>query len=115
MCPHDRSKKGKEDFKSFIESLLSMQDEDFETIHDYILGFEGGIISSTAYSQQDKKIILTASAIERYSNYYRKKPKDKDWDLLIGNIMAGAHGATYDTATAVLNSVSVEVSLHGGL
>lgn len=109
------SKKAKQDFATFIEVLLSMQDEDFETIHDYISGFEDGIINSTAYLQQDKKIILTASAIERYSNHYRKKPKDKDWDLLIGNIMAGAQGAMYDTATAVLNSVSVEVAMHATL
>jgi hypothetical protein len=109
------SQKAKEDYTAFSGGLLSLKDGDFESIHNYIIGFESGIINSTSYSQQDKRILLTATAIERYSNHYRKKPKDKDWDLLIGNIMAGAEGATYDTATAVLNSVSVEVALHGGL
>ncbi|MXN91728.1 hypothetical protein GR160_10865 [Flavobacterium sp. Sd200] len=109
------SQNAKANFSLFIEGLLSLQYQDYEAIRDYIVAFESEIVSSKSYSDNEKKIILTVTALERYSTYYRKKPKDKDWDLLIGNIVAGAEGAAHDTATAVLYSVSVEAALHKNL
>ena len=106
------SQKAKADFTSFINGLLAVQAQDYDIVQAYIINFETAVLSSGLYSAAEKKLMLTVSSLERYSEYYRRKPKDKDWDLLLGNIIAGAEGAANDQATAVLNSAVVEAALH---
>jgi hypothetical protein len=106
------SNDAKVNLASFIDGLLYLRQEDYEVIRDHVMAFEHQVVNTASYSDGDRKLLLTVGAMERYSAYYRKKPKDKDWDLLIGNIVAGAEGANYDTATAILYSVSIEAALH---
>jgi hypothetical protein len=106
------SQKGKADFTSFLNGLLALQAQDYETLQAYIRNFEDTLLSSGSYSAGEKKLMLTVSSLERYSEYYRRKPKDKDWDLLLGNLIAGVEGVAYDQATAVFNSAAVEAALH---
>lgn len=98
-------------FVLFVDGLLNVGGSTFEANYDWITGYESSVVSSS-YTPKEKEILLVVSSIERYAAYYRKKPKDKDWDLLIGNIAATAQGATHDMATAVLFSVAFEAALH---
>lgn len=101
----------KDGFVSFSQGLLSRSDDSFEDNLSWITAYEAAVMSSD-YTEAEKKILLITTAIERYAVYARKKPKDKDWDLLIGNIMATSQGAALDPATAVLYSVAFEAAYH---
>ncbi|MFP5439086.1 MAG: hypothetical protein ACLGH8_15000 [Bacteroidia bacterium] len=103
---------GKTALTGFLEDLLSISGEEFETIYDYIVAYEQGVLESTSYTDADKELILTLTSLERYAAYYRKKPKDKDWDLLITHIAAESEGASQDMATAIFYSVGIESALH---
>lgn len=106
------SPKAKADLAGFIGGLLSLGDGDYDTLQGYILAFESAVLTEGSYSAGERKLILTVTSLERHGVHYRKKPKDKDWDLLIGNIIAGAQGACFDTATAIINSAATEAALH---
>ncbi|ALM50156.1 hypothetical protein AMR72_15390 [Flavobacterium psychrophilum] len=98
--------------KSFLEGLLDSDDTDFEAVYNYIVNFENHVVGSSAFSNSEKQFILTLTSLQRYSAYYRKKPKDKDWDLLITGILAETQGAGYDIASSILYSVSFEAATH---
>ena len=101
----------KDGFVSFSQGLLDRSDDSFEDNLSWITAYEAAVMSSD-YTEAEKKILLITTAIERYAVYARKKPKDKDWDLLIGNIMATSQGAALDPAAAVLYSVAFEAAYH---
>ncbi|MFP9114776.1 hypothetical protein ACLI1A_12615 [Flavobacterium sp. RHBU_3] len=95
---------------AFLEGLLDAHDVDFENLYNYIVTFENQVVGSSAYTNSEKQFILTLTSLQRYGTYYRKKPKDKDWDLLITGIMADAQGAGYDIASSIVYSVSFEAA-----
>lgn len=65
---------------------------------------------STVLTQNEKKILLYTSSVLRYSLYNtsKKKRKDRDWELSVGNIMATAYGATLSVPNTIVVSVSSE-------
>lgn len=101
----------KDGFVLFSQGLLSRSDDSFEENFSWITAYEAAVISSD-YTEAEKNTLLITTAIERYAAYARKKPKDKDWDLLIGNIVATSQGSGLDPATAVLYSVAFEAASH---
>lgn len=106
------STSGKTALNGFLEGLFAITDGEFEPIYEYTVTFEQDVLQSGLYTAGDKEFILTLTSLERYAAYYRKKPKDKDWDLLITHIAAESEGTRYDLATAVLYSVGIESALH---
>lgn len=95
----------------FINSLFLLVDEEYEDIHEFIIAYELGTINNSEFNDEDKRIILTTSSLSRYSFYYEKKRKDKDWETSVGNIMSGISGALENSLTA-LNSALVTGIFH---
>ncbi|RYD74189.1 MAG: hypothetical protein EOP84_20305 [Verrucomicrobiaceae bacterium] len=54
-------------------------------------------MNSTAHSTSDKELLLITTSVTRHASYFaraqKRKPRDKDWILVIANIMAAADGA----------------------
>lgn len=84
-------------FQSFINSLLLSADSPYEDIHPIIVSYEASVMGSSSFSTADKRIILTASSVARYS-VARKKRKDEDWDTSVTNIVAAVSGAEQNSA-----------------
>lgn len=94
----------------FINSLLLLQDEEYENIHEFIITYESSIIENMALNNEDKRVILTTSSIARHSFYYGKKRKDKDWETSVGNIAASVSGALENSLTAVSMALVTGIS-----
>lgn len=95
----------------FITSLFLLVEEEYKDIHDFVVSYELSVINNSEFNDEDKRIILTTSSLSRYSFYYEKKRKDKDWETSVGNIMAGLSGALENSLTAV-NSALVTGIYH---
>jgi hypothetical protein len=83
----------------FIRSFqfLSNKEDRYVVLYDFVVKFERGILSNPLLAEIDKKIILTASSIVRYSAYAAKTESvesiDPDWTILIGHLV-GETGTT---------------------
>lgn len=103
-------------FSNFIDSVVLLCDTeaDYSVIYDFIVGYEATVLSDAALTAWDKKVILITTSITRHSVYERKKrPKkntDPEWDLMVGNIVAGIEGSTDSIEKAVLMSLITGVA-----
>lgn len=88
-------------FEDFIDSLMMMNEEEFEDIYDFITLYESSVLINISLNSNDKRIILTVASLARHSFYYSKKRKDKDWETSVGNIAAGTGGALEDSVAAL--------------
>src|SRR5690606_29453506 len=77
------------DLLDFIEALFENKEDEFESLYTFITSFETEISTGSQFNNEDKRVILTLCSIARYSVYYEKKRKDKDWEISVGNIIAG--------------------------
>jgi hypothetical protein len=95
--------------KNCLSELMSSaalwQNSDYEAVHPSILSFEGSVINNQQFTAEEKRIILTSSAITRYSLYYASERKDKDWETSVGNRVGAVQGALSNSATAVTRSL----------
>lgn len=89
--------RAKASFLSFLNSLLLSADSPYEYIHPIIVSYEASVMGSSSFSTADKRIILTASSVARYSAA-RKKRKDQDWDTSVTDIVAAVCGAEQNSA-----------------
>lgn len=89
----------------FMASLLLWDADEYGEIHQSIVSFEASVISEPQFTAEDKRIILTTSSIARYSLYYAKERKDKDWETSVGNRVGAVQGAISNSCTAVKKSV----------
>ncbi len=105
------SNSAKTSLSNFINSLLLLEDEDYTAIYEFIVLYETTVIENTLFNSEDKRIILTTTSIARYSSYYQKGRKDKDWEILVGNIVATVSGALYDPLVAINMALVTEISL----
>lgn len=106
----------KSSFNSFLLDLKTRckNDEDFESIYNFIESYEDNVIVSAAYNTTEKQIILASTSIARFSTYRgKRKPKkntDRDWDLMIAGIASGTEGAAqYSTGNAITMSATVAI------
>lgn len=104
------STSAKTSLSNFISSLMLLKDNDYAEIYDFILLYEGSIIESTLFSSEDKRIILTTSALTRYSSNDEKPRKDKDWETSVGNIAITVEGALHDAQTAINMALVAAIS-----
>lgn len=69
----------------FVQTLIAQQDEEYETIRDYIISFDAGIIENTTLASDEKETILTVSTISSYALYAEAERKDRDWETSVGH------------------------------
>jgi hypothetical protein len=86
---------GKFILSDFIRSVqsVSIKEHRYVVLYDFVVKFERDIIGNPFLAEADKKIILTASSIVRYSTYAAKDESlvaiDPDWTKLIAHIING--------------------------
>jgi len=93
---------------AFLNSLMSLRDQQkgYEEIYSFIVNYETTVNADNWFTTADKKIILTTASISRYAFYFatkhRRKPRDRDWEISWGNIVAGIKGAEESIAKAIV-------------
>ncbi|MFH7017379.1 hypothetical protein [Flavobacterium sp. FlaQc-47] len=97
---------------NYMASLLLWDTNEYPIIHQSIISFEASILANTQFTSEDKRIILTTSSIVRYSTYYAKERKDKDWETSVGNRVGAVQGAVANSSTAVNKSIVTGLLIH---
>jgi len=92
---------GQSGFIDFVDSLLLVKSAPYEDLYDFITQYESDVLLDTLLSTNEKRIFLTTTSIIRYSIYFEKRRKDKDWESSVGNIAAAMSGAYEDSISAV--------------
>lgn len=104
------SVKGALSLAGFVDTLFDMKanNKSYDDMYPYIVDYEADVISDIGYTAMDKQIILTTSSIARHALYYsstkKKRPRDRDWDISWGSIVAGTEGSEESTAKAIVMS-----------
>lgn len=91
----------KDCLSGFMVSMLLWEPNEYSVIHESIISFEASVLSNVQLSSEEKRIILTTCSITRYSVYYAKKRKDKDWETSVGNRAGALQGAIANSSTAI--------------
>lgn len=99
---------------NFMNSILVWETNDYSEIHQSIVVFEESVMLNTAFNIDDRRIILTTSSIARYSLYYSKERKDKDWETSVGNRVGAVIGAVTNSGTAVKKSIVTGLLIQNG-
>lgn len=86
-------------------SLQLMADDSYENIRQAIMFYEAGVLASSAFDIREKKTILTATSVVRYS-VRRKKRKDKDWETSV-SIAAAVSGDEESIFSRIKMAVAV--------
>ncbi|MDI6033364.1 hypothetical protein QLS91_09790 [Flavobacterium sp. LB2P84] len=95
---------------TFMNAALLWENEEYGTIYQSIVSYESSVMTNSQFSSEDKRIILTTSSIARYSLYYSKERKDKDWETSVGNRVGGASGALDQSLTAIKMALITGIS-----
>lgn len=95
----------KASFSTFLNSLLLVDGSPYDVIHPLLVSYEATVLNSTVFSTNDKRIILTACAVARYSAAKRKR-KDKDWETSVTN-MVRTVSIPWDNSTSELKMAAV--------
>jgi|GEM_PF-1740133 len=105
----------KNDFRLFVETVLSKvdNDEEYVDIHNYIVHYESTIQDSGELSASEKEYLLTVTSIIRHSVYAKKKrPKkntDLDWYWLSAKFTGAVEGAQYGKSHAILTALKAGI------
>lgn len=105
----------KQSLTDFLTDLMDLRDldADYDEVYDFIVDYESTIMSNTAFSTQDRKIMLVGTSISRYGFYFakkhRRKPRDRDWDISWGHIVAGIDGSEDNLAKAIIMASAVNL------
>lgn len=94
-------------------ALLKNSDAGFGEVYTLLLACETSALNS-GLSQKEKEALLSTYSIIRYSLYNssRRKRKDRDWELLVGNYAGIAYGAAESTANAIVAALLCETLSH---
>lgn len=105
----------KNDFRLFVETVLSKVDNDVDyiDIHNYVVLYESTIQDSSQLSASEKEYLLTVTSIIRHSVYAKKKrPKkntDLDWYWLSAKFTGAVEGAQYGKSHAILTALKAGI------
>lgn len=102
----------KESLSSFLNAALFWENDEYGEIYDSIISYESSVITNTQLTDEDKRIILTTSSIARFSLYYAKERKDKDWEGSVGNRAGAFSGAINNSFTAVSRSLVTGIMIN---
>ena len=101
----------------FIDTLMVHQESntDFAVVYSYIINYEASVMLNNSYNEMDKRVLLTTSSIARHAMHFarkRKKPRDRDWDISWGSIVAGGSGTEESMSKAVVMSAVAGIDLN---
>ncbi len=101
----------------FIENLMLYQknNTEFSVVYSYIVDYETDVMLNNSYNEMDKRTLLTTSSIARHAMHFkrkRKKPRDRDWDISWGSIIAGSSGSEESLSQAVFMSTVAGINLN---
>lgn len=102
----------KNSLSGFMSNVLLWENQSYLEIYKSIISYESSVIANAAFSNEDKRIILTTSSIIRYSFYYVLVRKDKDWDTSGGHRAGGLSGAMDNSSTAIRRSLVTGIMIH---
>lgn len=112
------SPKSKLSLTTFLDTLMVYQNlqVDYSVVYQFIIDYEASIISDELLSETDRKVILITTSISRYGFYFaakhRRKPRDRDWEILWANIVAGTDGSKESIAKAIVLSTTCGIILN---
>ncbi|RZJ36593.1 MAG: hypothetical protein EOO51_00295 [Flavobacterium sp.] len=106
--------KAKEALQTFSAGFLGLTStpEDYGDVYDYIVAFEADVNHDSALSANDKRVILTTTAIVRHSQFKRKRPKkntDLDWEHNVFHLIGSIGGSSSSGASAVSRAVQLGI------
>lgn len=93
---------------TFVDSLLLATDDPYIDIHSMIVFYEASILTNSALTSNDKRIILTTTSVARYSIYTEKR-KDKDWETGVSKIAATILGAEEGIILGLKMALTIEL------
>jgi len=109
------SPSAKTSLEGFTRSLLGITQggTDYKLIFNYISDYESLVISHSAFSAHDKKVLLTVTSIARHAAARKKRPKpntDTDWEINIFHIVGGIDGIPHGTASSITSAVCLGIA-----
>lgn len=102
----------KNSLSGFMNDMPLWQNLSCQEIYDFIIAYESTVIVNSIFTGEDKRIILTASSIVRYSTYYDLQRKDKEWDYSTGHRVGAISGAVDNFAEAIFRSLVAGIMIH---
>ena len=104
------SEKAKISLRGFLTSLMTYRDlqVEYDVIYDFVIDYETAILADSDFTANDQKVILATASISRYGFYFaekrKRKPRDRDWEISWGHIVAAIDGSEESTAKAIVMS-----------
>lgn len=105
------SPNAKTSFSNFLLSFVALyaSENDAVLLYDAIVKYEGTVIDSLLFTENDRQVILTTTSIVRYNSYRaKKKPKkntDPDWIISVGHAFGTVEGAEENMAKAIVEGL----------
>jgi hypothetical protein len=102
------SAKAKSSLTAFLNTLMDYksQGKGITEMYPFIVNYESNVIADSVLTATDRKVILSTTSISRYAfsfaGKHRRKPRDRDWDISWGNIVAGTEGSVDNSAKAII-------------
>ncbi|MFY0482488.1 hypothetical protein ACI6PS_07765 [Flavobacterium sp. PLA-1-15] len=99
----------------FIDEVRSLEASkaEYADTYNYIVAVEESIQKNGACNKRDRELLLITTAITRHAAYFarkqKKKPRDKDWDLVVANIVAATGGAEQSAARAAIMAATAGI------
>lgn len=99
-------------FIAHVQAFETAQTE-YASMYRYIVDEEDKVINNNIYSQNDLELLLITTSITRHAAYFareqKRKPRDRDWDLVIANIIAATEVAEKGIATAAVMAATAGI------
>ncbi|MBP4137243.1 hypothetical protein [Flavobacterium geliluteum] len=102
----------KKSLSDFMNVIALWHDDSFAEIYEFIISYETAVMTNEVFNSEDKRIILTTCSIIRYSVYYDKENKDKDWNTSRGHGVGALSGAMEHTGVAIKRSLVTGIRLN---
>lgn len=70
---------------AFLQELITKREQEFSITYDYITRYESEVISDFVFTTEETETLLTVASISRYSFYFERGRKDRDWNIIVGD------------------------------
>jgi hypothetical protein len=115
LASYFSSPQAQADFIDFLDDYETrcLGSSTFGDLYDYVVDYEDFVQHDTILTVGEKRLLLIATSIARYTAYAKKKkPKkntDPEWALLVTNLYGAMDGATRTDADAVMEALVVGI------